>query len=149
MRRTVVITTLLCVALAAPASADFRINRSMAGVKLGMTKKQVRERHGQPAKRTLGPDFVNWRYDRPAIRVTFKPRVITLFTRSRAQRGPLGIGVGTTEARLRSVVDRARCDSAEGTRTCVVGGFDTGERSTVFVMRRGKVRSITISISTP
>ena len=149
MRRTLALAALLTLALAAPATADFRINRSMAGVKLGMGKQQVRERLGKPAKRNLGPDFVNWRYDQPAITVTFKPKVITLFTRSSAQRGPLGIGVGTTESRLRSVVDRARCASAEGTRTCVVGGFDTGERSTVFVMRKGKVRSITISISTP
>jgi hypothetical protein len=30
-----------------------------------------------------------------------------------------------------------------------IGRFDTGERSTVFVMRGRQVRSITISLSTP
>jgi hypothetical protein len=42
-----------------------------------------------------------------------------------------------------------KCESAEGQRLCVVGGFDTGDRSTVFAMRRRQVTSITISISTP
>jgi hypothetical protein len=47
------------------------------------------------------------------------------------------------------VVTKLACESAEGQRTCVVGSFDTGERSTVFVMRKRQVRSITISLSTP
>jgi hypothetical protein len=59
------------------------------------------------------------------------------------------IGVGTHERRLRRVVADLRCQSAEGQRLCFVGGFDTGKRSTVFVVRGGEVRSITISLSTP
>jgi hypothetical protein len=47
------------------------------------------------------------------------------------------------------VVDGLQCQSAEGQRLCVVGGFDTGERSTVFVLRDRQVRSITTSLSTP
>jgi hypothetical protein len=134
---------------AAPAQAGFRINRGMEGVRIGMTQDTVRERLGPPARRELGPDFVNWRYRRPAIQVTFKPRVITLFTRSPFVRGRQDIGVGTGERRLRRVVPAVECDTAEGQRLCVVGGFDTGERSTVFVMRGRKVASITISLSTP
>jgi hypothetical protein len=134
---------------AAPTQAGFRINRSMEGVRIGMTQAEVRERHGRPARRELGPDFVNWRYRRPPIEVTFKPRVITLFTNSPFVRGPSDVGVGTHERRLRRVVSEVRCESAEGQRLCIVGGFDTGERSTVFVMRDRQVRSITISLSTP
>jgi hypothetical protein len=52
-----------------------------------MTRDAVRERLGAPARRELGPDFVNWRYRRPAMEVTFKPRAITLFTRSAFVRG--------------------------------------------------------------
>ena len=132
-----------------PAQAGFRINRSMEGVRLGMTQADVRERLGPPARRERGPDFVNWRYRLPAMQLTFKPRVVTLFTRSPFIRGRQDIGVGTRERRLRRVVSRVQCDTAEGQRLCVVGGFDTGERSTVFVMRRRQVSSITISISTP
>jgi hypothetical protein len=137
-------------AAAAPAEASFRVNRSMDGVAIGMTPAEVRERLGRPAKRELGPDFVSWRYRRPALEVTLKPNVITLFTRSKRIRGRDGIGVGTRERKLvRTLGARIRCESAEGQRLCVVGGFRTGERSTVFVMRRGRVGSVTISLSTP
>ena len=152
MTRTILIACLAAAALglgAASADAGFRINRSMEGVRIGMSQAEVRDRLGRPARRELGPDFVNWRYRRPPMQVTFKPRVITLFTRSPFVRGRSDIGVGTSEQRLRRVVRGLRCDTAEGQRLCVVGSFDTGERSTVFVMRGRQVRSITISLSTP
>jgi hypothetical protein len=151
MQRAVVVLAVSAVllVLTESAQAGFRINRSMEGIRLGMTQADVRERLGRPARRELGPDFVNWRYRLPAMQLTFKPRVITLFTRSPFVRGRRDIGVGTHERRLMRVVPRLECDTAEGQRLCVVGGFDTGERSTVFVMRRRQVASITISISTP
>jgi hypothetical protein len=152
MARAVLIPVFTAVGLAvtgASAEAGFRINRSMEGVRIGMSQAEVRERLGSPARRERGPDFVNWRYRRPQMQVTFKPRVITLFTRSPFVRGRADIGVGTHERRLRRVVDGLRCQSAEGQRLCLVGGFDTGERSTVFVLRDRQVRSITISRSTP
>ena len=152
LSRAILIALLAAAGLAvtgASAEAGFRINRSMEGVRIGMSQAEVRERLGRPARRELGPDFVNWRYRRPSMHVTFKPRVITLFTRSPFVRGRRDIGVGTHERRLRRVVPELRCESAEGQRLCFVGGFDTGERSTVFVMRGGQVRSITISLSTP
>jgi hypothetical protein len=152
MTRAVLISFLACAGLgigSASAEAAFRVNRSMEGVRIGMSQADVRERLGRPARRELGPDFVNWRYRRPPIEVTFKPRVITLFTRSPFVRGRSDVGVGTHERRLKRVLPRVRCESAEGQRVCVIGGFETGERSTVFVMRGRQVRSITISLSTP
>ena len=149
LRLTLFLAVLLAAVLPAAARAGFQINRSMEGVRIGMTREAVRGRLGAPARRELGPDFVNWRYRRPAMEVTFKPRVITLFTRSAFVRGPRDIGVGTSERRLKSVVDGLRCESAEGQRLCFLGSFDTGRRSTVFVMRRRQVTSVTISLSTP
>jgi hypothetical protein len=151
MKRGVVAMAISAVVLipVATAHAGFRINRSMEGVRLGATQAEVRGALGRPARRERGPDFVNWRYRLPAMQLTFKPRVITLFTRSPFIRGRHDIGVGTSERRLRRVVPRAECNTAEGQRLCVVGGFDTGDRNTVFVMRRRQVTSITISISTP
>ena len=143
------LTVAVLAVTAASAQAGFRINHSMEGVRIGMSQADVRERLGRPARRELGPDFVNWRYRRPPVEVTFKPRVITLFTRSPFVRGRADIGVGTHERRLRRVVQGLRCESVAGQRSCVVGSFDTGERSTVFVMRGRQVRSITISLSTP
>jgi len=110
----------LGLALLLPASAAesaFRVNQSMASVELGMSRSDVQDRIGRPARRDRGPDFVNWRYRRPAIQVTFKPRVVTLFTRSAFVRGPRDIGVGTHERRLKRVLGaRLECQSAEGQR---------------------------------
>ena len=144
------VVAITALAPAASAHASFRVNRSMSGIELGMSRAEVRDRLGGPARRELGPDFVSWRYRRPPIELTFKPNVITLFTRSAFVRGPRDIGVGTHERRLERVLGRRlRCQSAEGQRLCVVGGFETGRRSTVFVMRRRQIASVTISISTP
>jgi hypothetical protein len=132
------------------AEGAFRVNRSMAGVELGMSRSEVQDRLGRPARRERGPDFVNWRYRLPAIQVTFKPQAVTLFTRSAFVRGPRDIGVGTHERRLKRVLGgQVQCETAEGQRLCFVGSFETGRRSTVFVMRRRQVTSVTISISTP
>ncbi len=152
MTRAILICFLVAAGLAvtsASAEAGFRINRSMEGVRIGMSQAEVRDLLGRPARRELGPDFVSWSYRRPPVHVTFKPRVITLFTRSPFVRGRRDIGVGTHERRLLRVVPGLRCESAEGQRLCFVGSFATGERSTVFVMRGRQVRAITISLSTP
>jgi hypothetical protein len=144
-----VLTLLLVLAAAAPAQASFQINRSMGRVSLGMTAEEVEAELGKADDSSLGTDFVDWTYRSPAIRVTLKGEVITLYTRSREQRGPGGIGVGTSERRLRAAVGKARCSGSGSARMCVVGSFATGRRSTVFSIRRGRVRDITISVSTP
>ena len=53
-RFTLILVVLATAALAAPAAAEARfvINRSMAGVKLGMTGPQVRARLGTPTEVT-------------------------------------------------------------------------------------------------
>ena len=150
MFRAALLATAVLLCLAAPADARFRINRSMEGVELGMSRAEVRAVKGAPADRDRGPDFVSWTYLRPRMEVVFKPDAITLFTASRRIRGPADIGVGTRERRLKRVIDRpVRCTTAEGDRFCVVGSFDDGRRNTVFAMSGGRVDSITIGISTP
>jgi hypothetical protein len=142
---TVVLAAML---LAAPATADARfvINRSMAGVRLGMDGAQVRARLGAPTRITRHGRTRNLVYRERRMFVTLVGgRVHILSTEGRGQRGPRGVGVGTREARLRRVVRRARCESAEGVRTCVIGGFDLGEESTVFVIERRRVSAVTIT----
>ena len=150
MIRLALAATIALLFLAAPADARFRINRSMDGVELGMSRAEVRDVKGAPAGRDLGPDFLRWTYLRPRMEVVFKPQAITLFTSSRRIRGPGDVGVGTRERRLKRVIDRpVQCSSAEGDRFCVVGSFDTGRRNTVFALTGGRVSSITIGLSTP
>lgn len=135
-------------ALAGPAAAEakFVINRSMAGVRIGMDGAQVRARLGKPTRVTTHGRTRNLVYRERKMFVTLVGgRVRILSTDGGGQRGPQGIGVGTRERRLRQVVGQALCESAEGVRTCSVGGFDLGERSTVFVIKRRRVATVTIT----
>jgi hypothetical protein len=146
--RLALLFAVLAASLAAPAAAEARfvINRSMAGVQLDMTGAQVRARLGPPAAVTRHGRTRNLVYRRPNMVVTLVGgRVKILSTDGRGQRGPKGIGVGTREARLKRVVRRAICESAEGVRTCAVDGFDVGQTSTVFVIRRRRVSTVTIT----
>jgi hypothetical protein len=134
-------------ALAVPASADARfvVNESMAGVTLGMTGEQVRARLGAPTKVTRHGRLRNLVYRRPNMFVTLVGgRVHILSTDGRGQRGRLGIGVGTREARLKRVLPTVICESAEGVRTCALDGFDFAQTSTVFVIKRRRVTTVTI-----
>jgi hypothetical protein len=147
-RFTLILVVLATAALAAPAAAEARfvINRSMAGVSLEMTGKQVRARLGAPTEVTRHGRTRNLVYRERKMFVTLVGgRVHILSTDGRGQRGPRGIGVGTRESRLKRVVRTAICESAEGVRTCAVDGFDIGQTSTVFVMKRRRVSTVTIT----
>ena len=145
----VAVVPALCLsAPVAGAEARFVLNRSMEGVAIGMSSEHVGDLLGDAVRREAGPDFQTWRYRRPPIEVTFKPDVVTLYTRSIAVRGPAGVGVRTRERRLKAVLGRRlRCETTAQQRLCVVGSFETGRRSTVFEMVRGRVKTITISES--
>jgi hypothetical protein len=138
LRLTLSLAALLAAVLPATAEAGFQINRSMQGVRLEMTRDAVRERRGAPARRELGPDLVNWRYRRPAMEVTFTPRVITLFTRSAFVRGPRDIGVGTSERRLKSVVDGCAASPPKASGSASSGASTPGgaARSSLCVAAR-------------
>ena len=142
------VPAVLLSAAVAEAQARFVVNRSMEGVAIGMSAEQVGDHLGDPARREAGPDFETWRYRRPPMEVALKPDVVTLHTRSILVRGPAGVGIRTPERRLKTVLGRRlRCETTAGQRLCVVGSFETGMRSTVFEMIRGRVKTITISES--
>ena len=133
----VLVAVLVSLALAASAEARFVVNKSMAGVKLGQTGKQVRARLGKPDEVTRHGRTRNLVYRSRKMFVTLVGgKVHILSTDGRGQRGRSGIGVGTRERRLERVLPRVDCQSAEGVRTCSLGGFDVGEVSTVFVIRK-------------
>jgi hypothetical protein len=143
-----ILVVLGATAMAAPAAADARfvVNRSMAGVKLGMTGKQVRAKLGAPTEITRHGRTRNLVYRGRKMFVTLVGgRVHILSTDGRGQRGRLGIGVGTREARLKRVLPTVICESAEGVRTCALDGFDFAQTSTVFVMKRRRVTTVTIT----
>ena len=144
--RAAVVAAAAALILPSPADAVIRLNQGMAGVRIGMTPAEVRERLGAPSSRTRHGRITNLIYRRPGVVVSFLARrVVVLSTAGRRERTRRGVGVGSTERAVRRLVPGARCESAEGVRTCSVGGLDVGDRNTVFVLRGGRVRSVTVA----
>jgi hypothetical protein len=135
-------------ALSSTAAASIVVQRGIAGVDLGMTKAKVRARLGAPARIRRGSNefgrFTEFVY--PRVRVSFQGNasVTALTTTSRLERTVRGVGVGSTEARVRARVAGVRCRTEFGFRHCFVGRFLAGRRVTDFRIRRGRVTSVTV-----
>lgn len=146
-------------ALAAPAGAVIVPQKGMAGVRLDMTRAEVRAVLGAPdalARRNddFGPVTI-YRYDGPAIHLMFRQgrddrlRLVSASTRAGRERTSKGVGVGSTEGRVRRDVPRVKCETFPytGTRSCHVGSYEPGTVVTDFVIaRNGRVGSVTVGV---
>ena len=154
MRRLLALP-LVAAALAAPAPADAVVvpQQGMRGVTLGMTVTEVRGVLGSPGRfRTVRHEILGrirvWRYG--LTRVTFDSaaadaRVISLDTRSRAERLESGIGVGSTRAAVRRRVEGVRCLVEFTYDHCFLGRFSPGQVVTDFALdKRRRVSRIVI-----
>ena len=134
---------------AAVASAAIVPQRGIAGVRLGMTKAQVRATLGAPAAAVHGSNdfgsYTSYRYR--GLRVTFQGnrRVTAVFTTRRTEQTAAGVGVGSTEGQVRAQVAGVRCRTESGFRHCFVGRFLAGKRVTDFRIKRGHVTSVTVA----
>jgi hypothetical protein len=133
---------------AAVASATIVPQRGIAGVRLEMTKAQVRATLGAPRSAIHGSNefgsFTIFRYR--GLRITFQGnRTVTdVFTTRPTERTARGVGVGSTEGQVRAKVAGLRCRTESGFRHCFVGRFLPGRRVTGFRIRHGRVTSVDI-----
>ena len=71
-------------------------------------------------------------------------KVSTVSTSGRGDRTVRGVGVGSTEAAVRTRVRGVRCETIAGTRSCHTGRFRVGEIVTDFLIRGGNVRRVAV-----
>ena len=144
-----VATALVILLAGAAASAAIVPQRGIAGVRLAMTKAQVRAVLGAPAAAVHGRNdfgsFTVYRYR--GLRVTFQGnRTVTAIVTTRtAERTAAGVGVGSTEGQVRAKVAGVRCRTETGFRHCFVGRFLPGRRVTDFRIKRGHVTSVQVA----
>lgn len=141
---------------ARPASAQPGIEprRGIAGARLGMTRDAVEARLGPPVDIQASELHGGWTkatYRTPRMRVTFNgvDRVWDVRTYDRASRAPGGVGVGSTERRLRKAL-RLRCRPYGGParyrawRVCTDTAAHDGP-FTDFTLVHGRVRYVTVA----
>ena len=136
--------------LAPAAGAVIQIDRAISGARLGNSKAEVRAALGNPRSVSnfdglFGPTTV-FRY-RGGLRVNFlNGRVVLASTTGLGDRTNRGVGVGSTEQRVRNRVPGITCETFEGTRICSRGAEQPGERGTFFFLEDGRVERVDVAI---
>lgn len=112
---------------------------SIAGVKLNMTRDEVKAKRGQPDRIKHGSnDFgvfteYTYRNRHGKLRVTFQGNAgaTAVFTNRRPQHTPEGIHVGSTEMKLHDAYPGLHCRTElPSFRHCWTGRFQAGHRVT-------------------
>ncbi len=166
-RRVALAGLTLALALpAAPAHAQddaptvLEPQRSMAGVRLQMTREEVRAVLGAPTEtRTAHDPFgrtTTLYFSRPKLHVTFRSgergqQVTSLFTRHGVVRTAGRVGVGSSERTVRRGVPGVRCQTfrlpGPDSRSCFVGRFSAGRTVTDFHLdSRRRVARIVLGV---
>jgi hypothetical protein len=93
----------------------------------------------------FGPT-TTYRY-RGGLRVIFLDNSVTLAgTTGLGDRTNRGVGVGSTEQRVRNRVAGVTCETFEGTRICSRGAESVGERGTFFFIENGRVVRVDVAV---
>lgn len=137
--------------LAAPAPIVVKPQVSIAGVRLGDSEEAVEGRIGPPVR--IGPDtqagpvvYEQWFYPGLKVGLVGTPdrlSVLNIETRARTAKTPRGVGVGSSETKVRRAYPPLRCSTYRKVRTCALG--EPGSRQTGFTIRRGRVSAIWIA----
>jgi hypothetical protein len=136
--------------MAPAAMAIIQVQRGISGVVLGMTPAQVKAGLGAPPKVKKGTNdfgkFTQFFYAGGSLTVTFQgnTNVTAVAITGQTDRTPAGVGVGSTEAAVKSGVKGVACHTTSGTRSCDVGKLLPGHRVTDFLLKAGKVARVTV-----
>ena len=124
---------------------------SIRGIRVGMTKKRVREILGDPGQVQHTEDVFSkltiFKYGKTTVRLRdgdIHSSVEGIETQSPKVRTSAGIGVGSTEADVKAKVPGVSCRNV-GERVCIVGSFAEGIH-TRFLMDGGRVASVTVAL---
>ncbi|MEX0993262.1 MAG: outer membrane protein assembly factor BamE [Solirubrobacterales bacterium] len=141
--------SLALLALAPQAGAVIVPQQGMAGVKLGMSKGEVRAKLGKPRAVNSGNNdfghYVSYRY-RGQLTVMFQsgPTVTSVKTSGHGERTKEGVGAGSREQTVRDKFPQAKCSTLVNSRSCYIGELKAGKRVTDFSIKNGKVRWVTV-----
>jgi hypothetical protein len=140
--RTLVVAAVLALALtASSAHAVIVVQRSIGGVKLQMTKAQVRAKLGRPIGSGGGRVYYS------LVWVGFRlGRVTEVTTTHSNQRTRSGVSVDSTEAAVKRAYPSVTCAPSGGFRRCRLGSGDPGTRATDFLIGHGRVLQVTVQL---
>jgi hypothetical protein len=133
---------------APPASAEIVVNRSIAGVSLGMSQDEVLDLLGSPNRTVTNRAFdTTYTYRSRGIQVVFAPNgstndVTTVVVRGRAERTASGVGVGSTLGALRRGVTGERCVRAPNRRHRWCSVRSRGRHTTFVITSTKRVHQI-------
>jgi hypothetical protein len=146
VRRLLPIALVVVVAavLAAPAGARIVPGQSIAGVKLSMTKTQVRGVLGEPSTIAHGANefgsFTVFKYFRLSVTFQGDKTATAIKTNRKVERTRNGIGVGSTRAQVLAGVRGVQCFRT----VCQKGMSLPGQRITAFYLYHRRVTSVLV-----
>jgi hypothetical protein len=144
-----VVAVLALALTASSARAVIVVQRSIGGVKLQMTKAQVRAKLGRPLRVHVGSNefgtFTEKVYKRVTVTFQSGDRATNVRTTSPLERTASGVSVGSTTSQVKAAVHNVTCKNESGFKHCFVGAFLPGRTVTDFRLRNnGRVSSVSI-----
>ncbi|HWI22452.1 MAG TPA: hypothetical protein VNT22_07545 [Baekduia sp.] len=153
MRILLGLTVLTAGLVAAPiAAAEIVVQKSIAGVSMGVAETDVVATLGQSSDIDTGTDPISGQPTRTLrygkTKVTLTGGVVTLVvTTSKAQRTTDNVGIGSSEHRLRLKVKHLKCEGSGSSRFCYRGKLLPGKTVTTFsISAKKRVKRVSVGI---